>query len=167
MLRYSMSEWVGIISAMIGGILALLGVSLQSRRQAHHDKRKLLLAKLEELYSALSLLRKSYKAADLEAVSHITGSELASEVKNALPVPIEKLQMLVGIYAPELTAHLERVEKARDAYGYLYGQYILVPDKRGEAGKTAISALFSQQSEIQQACVEMQAAVASLARKYI
>lgn len=167
MLRDSMNVWVGVISAVIGGLLTMLGASLQSRRQIHHDRRKLLLAKVEELYSALALLKKSYKAADVEAVSHITGSELSSEVKGALPVPIEKLEMLVGIYAPELSTYLERVEKSRNAYGYLYGEYIKVADKRDEASKAAISALFYQQSEIQLACAEMQAAVAALARKYI
>ncbi len=162
-----MNAWVGIISAIIGSMLTLLGTGLQWRRQIRHDRRKLLLAKLEELYSDLSRLRQSYKAADWEAVTHITGDELPSEVKDALPVPIEKLQMLVGIYAPELSAHLERVEKSRHAYSNFYGRYIMLTNKRGEEGKTAISALFYQQSEIQKACAEMQEAVAALARKYL
>jgi hypothetical protein len=122
---------------------------------------------LEELHGALALLRQSYKAADLKALSYIQEVELSPKVKDALYVPIERLQMLVGCYAPELSTHLEKIEECREVYSRRYGDYIMVADREDPAAEGALSAVLSQQTEIQNACDEMQAAVVLLARKYI
>ena len=162
-----MNAWIGIIGVVVGGLLTMLSASVQLRRQIHRDRQKILLTKLEELHQVVYLLRQAYKAADLEALSLAQDKELPNNVKEALFVPIEKLQMLVGIYAPELSNQLEKIESCCKEYGLTQIKYKLSADKRGAADRTAFSVLSSQQTEVQQACAEMQAAIIALARKYL
>jgi hypothetical protein len=161
-----MTAWIGIIGVIIGGVLTMLGTQMQLRRQIQRDRQKLLLSKLEELHEVLSLFRQSYKGAYLEALSSVHDFKLPEGVESA-PVPIERLQMLTGFYATELSEYLQKIETCRKEYGGILIKCARSSKLDEEAREHTLTALSTQQSELQNACSDMQAAVVSLPKKYL
>lgn len=102
-----MAVWTGVIAALggalIGGGLTLLNGRLQFKQPAHRDRQKLLLSKLEELYDFIGQVRRSYEASALERINSYLNIETAADGRSAIPTPIERVQLLVSCYAPELS----------------------------------------------------------------
>jgi iron-sulfur cluster repair protein YtfE (RIC family) len=110
--------WIGVIGALagaiVGGSIALINLRLQLREQRKRERNKLFLSKLEEIHKVLSKFRECYRGSIRERLLTAHGLEKIEE--DASQVPIEKLKMLVGFYAPELAEHLRKVGDARKNY---------------------------------------------------
>lgn len=162
-----MNAWIGIVGVVIGGALAILSSYLQQRRQIQHDRRKLILSKLEELYEVVSGFRQTYKAEFLERSAELLSFNLPPEIKVEEPVPIERVRMLVGFYAPELSKQLQRVEETRVGYMEVISLSIKT-DVQSAGGRNKVASVLSEKySSVERACIEMQEAVIEASRKYI
>src|SRR5215213_3707706 len=154
-----MTTWIGVVAALVGAIvgggIAFFNSQLQLREQRLREKKKLLLSKLEELHEVLSQFRESYRGSIHERLLTAAGAE---KVAGNLPkVPIEKLQMLVGFYAPELAEHLRKIEGARKDYGSVLMKTVGLERQNESAKKEALGALFAVEGNVSKSCIDMQA----------
>jgi hypothetical protein len=107
---------IGVIAALVGAIvgggIAALVSYLQTRNQKARETKKLLLSKPEEIHEVLSQLRYVYKDSVYKSFAAVANGRRETSVAP----PIERLEMLVGFYATELSPYLEGLEGARTAY---------------------------------------------------
>jgi hypothetical protein len=166
-----MAIWVGVIAALggalVGGGLALLNARLQFKQQVHRDRQKLLLSKLEELYDLIGRVRRSYEASALERVNAYLSIETPAEVMDAIPTPIERVQLLVSFYAPALTDDLSEFDKLRITYGKVIGNAILQSKSDTKSQQKALATLQVESQKIDNACRALQARVVALSRDYL
>lgn len=164
-----MNAWIGIIGIVIGTILgggiAWFNARFQLSHQAERDKKKFVLSKLEEIHELLSDYKHSYQMLTAEMLKRFASEDFA-ELPELQAIPSEKLKMLVGFYAPELSASFIIVEETGQAYGELIGNHLLGNTGRKEQKKSLGSLLF-QSGKIGEACDEMQQEVIHLSKRYL
>jgi len=194
--------WIGIIGtlcgALVGGGLALLNARLQFNQQVHRERQKLLLSKLEELHEVITKVQDSYEDFTLKTISNCLQIETPPKLKDAIgKAPIERVRLLVSIYAPELTGFVSELEQLISDYVEAWG-YAITPTEfaaplnqrvaaalnrqrgndalvevdlrqRRAAAEAAhpIDALEAQKRKIQAACSRFQAQLVILARRYL
>jgi len=186
-----MTAWIGIIGtllgAFLGGSFALLSARFQQRAQTERDRNRLILSKMEELFSLLGEYRvvmatDFFRTIDLvKTMGPLIGEmeenqELfkpdfpinSKEEINILP-PKEKMDILVGFYAPELFNQYDTIRNRLAAYGKASADvgHLMFFDNREEARKVAVIQLNQRAKEIDLACQRMQAETVLVARKYI
>jgi gas vesicle protein len=168
-----MSAWIGIIGtvigAIVGGGLALLNAHLQTRRQVQQERRKLILSKLEELHEAISYYRREHQENLLLVLTMPEGpnSETSQESKERRNLSMERIQMLVGFYAPELSKYLEKI--MRETVSHMKTVVAYTAAKRlGEArDKDTTDSLWSTREELDGALTLMQMELENVAKKYM
>jgi hypothetical protein len=131
-------------------------------RQKDRERQKLLLEKLEELHEIISQLRQAYGDLFL-----MTIDEKGSMIKERISVPTEKLQMLVGFYAPSLSVRLENVEMYRAEYDRVLFDWVHAQNQDDKTKKSALAVTSMWKQRLDQACTEMQTEVIALSKKYI
>lgn len=168
-----MSAWIGIIGtvigAIVGGGLTLLNAHLQTRRQVQQERRKLILLKLEELHEAISLFRREHKELLLLVLTMPEGpntenSQQSNERRN---LSVERIAMLVGFYAPELSKYLEKIMKETIRHMETVVTYTAAK-RLGEArDESIIDSLLSTREELDGALTLMQMELENVAKKYM
>jgi gas vesicle protein len=166
-----MNPWIAIIGtlagALIGGGLALLNAHFQLQRQAKRERQKLLLSKLEEIFELLSRIRKAYSLTSLQIVFKLSGTDAAQHTSDETLIPIERLQLLIGFYAPTLSGHLEKLEQHRNEFGELLAKSILWDKRDDKAKKEIFQAIEPGWRKLDKACAEMQEHVLLLSKQYL
>jgi hypothetical protein len=163
-----MNAWLGIVGAIVGGGIAFIISRLQLREQRIRERNKLILSRLEEIHEVLSQFMEAYKASILERISTIQDADAQQRANEGMSkVPIEKLQMLIGFYAPELLPYLQKVEQAKKDYGSAFIKSVGLEDRDEIAQKETIGVLFAEEGKVRRACIEMQAEVIKLSKKYL
>jgi hypothetical protein len=161
--------WIGVVGALaeaiVGGSIAFLNSRLQLREQRKRERNKLLLSKLEEIHEVLSQFRESYKGSIRERL--LTAHDTEKTEEDVPKVPLEKLKLLVGFYAPELAEYLRRVESARKNYGGVFIKSVGLERWSESAKKDALGALFAAEGDVSKVCIDMQAEVIKLSKKYL
>ncbi len=116
----AVNAWIGIIGtvvgALLGGSAAWLSARFQLHRQEERERKRLFLSKLEELYEVVAQFKDSYKMSTMSLVKTLTAGE-AADMSDLPALPIEKLQMLIGFYAPELEPLLVQLFLRREEFG--------------------------------------------------
>lgn len=163
---------VGVIAALagaiVGGSIAFLNSRLQLREQRKRERNKLILSKLEEIHQALSQFRDSYNAQSLDRILTTQNVETPQQVKEGTAkVPIERLQMLIGFYAPELSDHLKMLEQSRKEYGDVLIKTVGLERKNEIAKRETLGALTTEWRKVEKTCVDMQAEVIRMSKKYL
>src|SRR5689334_417684 len=165
-----MSQWITIIGSLlgvaVGGGLAWLNSRYQFLRQDERDRKRFILSKLEELHELISEYRQAYNSATADRFATATGAD-SWYAKDGRPLPIEKLRMLVGFYAEDLTSYLGDLEKAGLDVGMMAMQCAKIHRESENTKEQLIKALFSKQQELNSACEKMQKQVVSLSKKYL
>lgn len=161
-----MNAWIGIIGTVVGAMLTWLISRSQSRYQEERNRRKLILEKVEEIHQLLSQYKHSYAMLTAEMLKRFC-SEGQGEFPELTPIPSERLKMLVGFYAPELTRALRELEEQGASYGNLVGEHLLLgqDDKTGQ--KASLRLLLDQSEKIEKACEATQQDVIQLSKSYI
>ncbi len=182
-----MIAWIGVIGTLLGAILggtfALISARIQQRYQTERDRNKLILSKLEELFTVLGQYRVA-AASDVVKSSRMIVGDIMKEqpelFKPNLPVeltidkevempPKEKIDILVGFYAIELADHYDKFMNCFVAYGNARASIIRLDlfQNTEEAKRNAVVQLMLNQQEFDKACQSMQAQIIHVARKYI
>lgn len=184
-----MTAWIGIIGtllgAFLGGSFALLSARLQQRAQTERDRNRLILSKMEELVSSLGQYRLVNATNFYRTVNGIRGPVIGEMEENQelfkpdfpmakeeevkfLP-PKEKIDILVGFYAPELLNEYDTMWNRLIAYDKAVGDVndLLFLENREEERKLAVIQLNQRAKEFDLACQRMQAETVLVARKYI
>jgi hypothetical protein len=164
--------WVGVIAALtgaiVGGGIATVISCLQLREQRLRERNKLILSKLEEIHEVLSQFREAYRGSIHERLLTAHDAAEPNQIEKSLSkVPIEKLQMLVGFYAPELKDYLHLVENARKQYGGVLIKSMGLQRRDESARKEALGALFGAEGDVSKACIDMQVEAIELSKKYL
>jgi hypothetical protein len=169
-----MIAWIGVIGtligALVGGGLALLNARVQLHHHMVRERNKLILSKLEELYENITHLRKS-RAADIVQVNANfidvnPALDLAKDIPKLVDA-IEKIEMLVGFYAPELVDYLEKMNMREAAYGSAFIKCMKFTRKDAEPKMEFVALLNTAWKELDQAYSKMQAQIIKESRKYI
>jgi uncharacterized protein (DUF697 family) len=162
----SIIPWIGVIGALvgaiIGGTIAFLNSFLQLREQRKRERNKLILSKLEETHEVLSKLREAYKWVIHERISKLYGKNIDQELQK---VPIERLKMLVGFYAPSLTDQLNMLEISQKVFGDALVESVVATTSLNS--KEALSNLFERESGINKICVDMQTEIVLISKNYL
>lgn len=163
-----MSLWILIagtlVGTLLGGLLGLVNTKVQLKTQINRDRERLVLGKLEELHQVLSQFKQAYADLSFMAGSHAAIEEM---IKQHSSIPTEKLNMLVGFYAPELSSKLEAVEQLSREYDNALAQFIQWDEKDEETKKKTLSTATDLKQRLDRACSEMQSGIIALSRKYI
>lgn len=169
-----MSAWIGIIGTVIGtvvgGGLALLNAHLQTRRQAREDRRKLILAKLEELHETISHFKQAERQLFIQVVTKSNNADLKQQLIERRYSAHERIQMLVGFYAPELSEHLIKALKAKIIYLDLMISRLssVEAEKTGEDIKeNTFADLWAKREELEGTLTAMQMELENVFKKYI
>jgi hypothetical protein len=168
-----MTAWIGIIGtvigAIVGGGLTLLNAHLQTRRQVQQERRKLILSKLEELYEAISHFKHENHEYLLLIMTMPAGpnAEGVQQSKVGWNLSLERIEMLVGFYAPELSEHLQKALQE----GVSYMDMVLIytaAKKSGEAqDKNTFDELWSKRERLDGALSLMQMELEKVSKKYM
>jgi hypothetical protein len=163
-----MNTWIAVIGtllgATIGGGIAFLNSYFQLQTQLKRDRQRVLLSRLEEIYELLWRIRKAYTLSSLEMVGKLSGTELADKLEADTVVPIERLELLIGFYAPTLFDLLQKLEEHRNTFGELVLKSILW-DKRDANVRTQImQSLGPELQNLGNLCVQMQKEVLLLSK---
>jgi hypothetical protein len=163
-----MSVWLLIVAtlggALLGGLMGLVNTRVQSKTMFSRERQKLILGKLEELHETLSQFSREYGDLELLASSDAAIEEL---IRRHASIPKERVEMLVGFYAPELVPKLREVEKLSGEYDDALTRLVNWRKQEEETTKKYLKEAPVLKKRLDAACAEMQAAVIALARKYI
>lgn len=172
-----MTAWIGIIGTIVGALLAggaaWFNARSQIRRQEERDRKNHILSKLEELYEAITQLRRHY--AELTITEMMTLAQVdrsAMKPPDMQPLPLNKIQMLVGFYAPELEPLMEQLLKCRDDYGAVIARrfelmYLEPEPQIEEAMKNCLANFRDKGLILSEVCEYMQKALVLISKKYI
>jgi hypothetical protein len=166
-----MTAWIGIIGtvigAIVGGGLTLLNAHLQTRRQVQQDRRKLILSKLEELHEAISHFRFMHNEVFLQLMTEDLNAEGKLEARERRGLLIDRIQMLVGFYAPELSKH--HIKTMKEAVSYMDTVFTYAAAKKlGETqDKNTVDELWSNREKLDGALTLMQMELENLSKKYM
>lgn len=163
-----MSLWILIagtlVGTLLGGVLGLLNTRLQFKTQFGRERERLILGKLEELHQVLSQFKQAYAELSLMAG---TNAAVEALIKQHASIPTEKLKMLVGFYAPELSPQVEAVVRLSRGYDEALARFIRWEEKDEQTRNDILSAAADLMRKLDAACSEMQAGVIKLSGKHI
>lgn len=167
-----MIAWIGIIGtvigAIVGGGLTLLNAHLQTRRQVHQERRKLILSKLEELHEAISVFRYESREILLLIMKMPAGSnaEGMQQSKERRSLSLERIEMLAGFYAPELSEQL--LNTLHETVSYMDAVVTYGANRLGEAqDKHTFDVLLSKRENLDGALTLMQMELVKVSKKYM
>ena len=165
-----MTAWIGIIGTIVGALLAgtaaWLNSRFQLRRQEERDRKKLVLSKIEELYEIVSQFKHSYVVLTTSQLTSLAERRPLNQ-SEVPPVPLEKLHMLVGIYAPELEFKLEQLMKRREEFGSVLVRRVGLERQNDTTMKQFLIDLRGVSLVLNQTCEEMHRDIVALSKKYI
>ena len=166
-----MIAWIGIIGtvigALVGGGLTILNAHLQTRRQVQQERRKLILSKLEELHGAITHLRAEHMEALVRLLTEQGNAEVKQQAIERRDLSAERIQMLVGFYAPELSKHIPQMLKASISYMETTISYVM--DKRAgqDQKENSFDVVLSKREDLDRILTIMQFELEDIAKKYI
>ena len=165
-----MNTWTAIVASLlgviVGGGLSWLSARSQSKRDERREKRKHILAKLEELHEVISAYRHEFNLLTSDRFAVASGAAGWYE-KESKPLPKEKLRMLVGFYASDLVSFLERVEQAGNEQRAVALQCASIHRESEPARSQLVGALMEKQQQTDLACEAMQKQIVLLSKKYL
>jgi hypothetical protein len=130
------SALAGII---VGGVVQAVRDDRQFRREKWWAQQERTRQRLEDIYSAVILHREAYHQVLMRAVLELTmGKEPPGD---QVPIPWEKLSMLVGLYAPELEPWLQRIEREGPELGEAATRSVLSSDRTADSTKKSVMEL--------------------------
>ena len=163
-----MSIWVivaaTLLGTVLGGIVGIINTRMQAGLQINRDRQKLILGKLEELHEVLSQFRRGYGDLSYLAASN-AGVEALMKQRSAIPK--ERLQMLVGFYAPDLSDELRRIGARSREYDAALSRFSELAGAEGEKREDLIAEAVELKRQLDQACLGMQSGVIALSRNYL
>jgi len=153
------------VGAFLAGGAAWFNSRFQMRIQAKHERRKLILQKMEEVHELLSQYKQSYKMLTAEFLRIYASGE--QELGELEPIPLERLKMLVGFYAPVLGPQLQTLEEHSESYGDRVAEHIQLGGKSDtSAQKKRLGFLLLHSETIGKSCEAMQQEVIQLSKSY-
>lgn len=149
-----MEAWLGLIGALGGvaitGILERLRVSdqlrLEKRLQYDQDRR----TRLEELFEVIDEVRTTYNKSFTNALMRVEHGRQEEQLSR---LPISRMRMLVGIYAPPASDALAQFEVAYQKYSDALAATIGA-DKLPKPERQRILGDLARQSEAIDACCD-------------
>ena len=97
----------------------------------------------------------------------IIATEAAKQFADETIVPIERLQLLIGFYVPELSDRLGQLEKCRNEFGHLIYKSIMLDEQNEKAKKEISNALEPEWTKLDNVCADIQKEVISLSKKHL
>ena len=123
-----MDKWIGTVAALVGvllgGLISYTTTSKQLQQQIRIERQRLDIEKMEELHTKLSRLELSYRTMDRAA------SNPAEKLEKELDIPIDRIKMLVGFYAPELNPDVEHLEQLSDEFTQDFADVVVWTTKK-------------------------------------
>ena len=155
-----------LLGVVIGGVLAWVNGRWQATRREARERNQLILGKLEELHQLLSDVIDYYQCLTF---AHARDPNKLRRVSNPTVdrVQFDRLDMLVGFYAPELSDDLTAASKI--AYEYADPFLELLSDETPDEIEVATlrSSLVKHSLELIQIYKKMQNMVIALSKQHL
>lgn len=155
-----------LLGVVIGGVLAWINGRSQATRRDARERNQLILGKLEELHQLLSDVINYYQCLTF---AHARDPNELRKVSNPMVyrVQFDRLEMLVGFYAPELSDDLTAAAKIADEYARPFVE--LLSDETPDETEVASlpSSLVKHSVELAQIYRKMQKIVIALSKQHL
>lgn len=183
-----MNAWFSSVMALagvlIGGLISWLINRQQLRHQEARDRTVKTLEKLEELHqllgdyslSSMNLLFRTFESNlklltdSIESLVKSFGITIKLPDKPSTindPMTLDRIVLLVGIYAPNLSADLDRLMSLTQVSSQLYKKVAMAKHKRQiEQLTELVTPMVETYAQLDKVCSELQAGVITESRKY-
>ena len=152
----------GLIGVIVGGLLNYCISNSQFKRERAWQKNLLIKDKLEEIAKTVEKIEYRYRDWVCDAIKHIHFDEGMNHT--GVPIPTERLTMLIDFYSPELNNYWESLNAELLSFQDLTIEAI--EGKTLEAEKDVlVQKLIDRAGKIQKACKDLVNAAAEAARK--
>lgn len=160
---------IGILGTLagvfIGGLITFLNSYFQAVSQNERERNKTILSKLEETHTVVIEFKEAYKEAFVGLLQVAGGIISTAELKDKLKhIPMQRLEMLISFYAPELENQLIQLQKAQTNFGEVMTKALMsnLPVKK----ETAVG-LEDAWMNLQGECSSIQSELAKISKKHL
>ncbi len=153
------------VGAILAGATAWFNSRFQLRYQETRDRKKLFLDKLQELYEVVSRFKDAYSSTTIEQIKTLTASQPLTPPDRS--VPAEKLQMLIGFYAPTLRPQLGELIASTEKYTNILVESVGMHRASEAERKRQLGLVYRADSELTKKAEQMQMAIVDLSKQYI
>jgi gas vesicle protein len=165
------ANWITVVGTLTGAIIgagiAILNARYQIKTQEKREKNKYIVSKLEDIFESISQFRKSYKENSLAWMKTLSSAQSELNLETKTNAPLERLQMLIGFYAPELKPELTKLLECRENYGDVLVDNFGVHKKDEQSRKKYLGALFHEERKISEQCDKIQEGLIFISKKYL
>ena len=154
-----------VVGAVLAGGIAWFNSRFQLRYEEERERRRLFRERTQELYEVVSHYKNVYERLTGEQIRTITARQPLT-VPDVV-VPTEKLQMLVGFYAPTLGLQLEQLIKASEQYGDVLIKSVTIDRQPETARKSQLAEVFRVAKALKHTAEQMQTAIVELSKQYL
>jgi hypothetical protein len=155
-----------LLGVIIGGVLAWINGRSHAVRREARERNQLILAKLEELHQLLTDVIEYYRCVTF---AHVRDPNKMRRVTSPTidHVRFDRVDMLVGFYAPELSESLKLAAKLAEEYAHPFTK-LLSDDELDETEGAALrSSVLKHSGELVDAYEKMQNEIITLSKNYL
>lgn len=154
----NISNWIPVIAtlsgALIGGIISCIVTIITLTGAEKSEKRKIMMTKLEEAHQVARSIRQSYRETYAPMAAKLASGVDVSK-KPSEPLEIDRLAMLVHFYFPELKSSITSLELAREKFGSVLTEGIMVDMKQTRPSKEIFDDLSQRYNELDKNCGQL------------
>jgi hypothetical protein len=155
-----------LLGVIIGGTLAWVNARSQAARREARERKQLILGKLEELHQLLTDVVEYYRCLTF---AHVRDPNKMRRVTNPTidHVRFDRVEMLVGFYAPELSDYLKEAAKMAEEYAHPFTKLLSDDELDETEGASLRSSVLKHSRELIETYEKMQNEIIILSKKYL
>ena len=155
-----------LLGVIVGGLIAWLNSRSQAARQEIRERKQLIRGKLEDLHQLVADFIEYYRCLTF---THVRDPNKLRRVSSSTVdlVPFDRIEMLVGIYAPELSVYVKTIARITGEYSVPFTK-LLGDEEWSETEKASLRSSVAKLSfELVETCAQMQQEIIAVSKNYV
>jgi hypothetical protein len=155
-----------LLGVIIGGVLAWVNGRSQAVRREARERKQLILGKLEELHQLLTDVIEYYRCVTF---AHLRDPNKMRRVTSPTidHVRFDRVDMLVGFYAPELSERLKEAARMAEEFAHPFTKLLSDDELDETEGASLRSSVLKHSLELIETYEQMQNEIIILSKNYL